>query len=135
MSLEPLGWTVGIMLGAAIAAFLGGYLPSWGVALAPAAAILVCAIGTHRVPEDDTLAWVLRVTVALTIGFVATTAPLTLFRLDQSPEAAAEAGEILFMRELAGVKSILAVRWAVMASMTPVGAIALFLRRRQLRAG
>jgi hypothetical protein len=134
MRREPLGWAVGIPLGAAIAAFLGGYLPSWGVAIAPAAGTLVFAIGTYQVPEDDSLAWVLRVTVALTIGFVVTTAPLTLDRLSSSPEAALEAEEVLLVRGIDEVRSKLITMWIVMASMVPVGAIALFQRRRRLEA-
>jgi hypothetical protein len=134
MRREPLGWGVGITLGAAIAAFLGGYLPSWGVAIAPAAGTLVFAVGTHQVPEDENLAWVLRVTLALTIGFVVTTAPVTLDRLSSSPEAALEAEEILLVRGIDEVKGKLITMWIVMASMVPVGAIALFRRRRRLQS-
>ncbi len=75
----------------------------------------------------------LRVTVALTVGFVATTAPITLARLDASPEAAMEAEEVLLVRGEDEVKAKLIQMWIVMASMVPVGMLALFWRRRELK--
>jgi len=134
MKKEPLGWGLGLTIGVAIAAFMGGYIPSWGVALAPAAATAVFAVGAYRVPEDDTLAWVLRITVALTVGFVVTTAPITLDRLGASPEAAAEAEELLLVRGIDEIEGKLTRMWVVMASMAPLGAIALALRPRRIRA-
>lgn len=131
MRREPLGWGLGITMGAALAVFLGGYLPSWGVALAPAVATAVFSVGAYQVPEDDTLGWVLRLTVALTLGFVAATAPVTLARIHSSPEAAAEAMDVLLAPDLATLERRLSIMWAVMASMTPVGAGALALRGRR----
>jgi hypothetical protein len=132
MRREPLGWSLGITVGAALAAFMGGYVPSWGVALAPAAATLVFSVGAFRLPEDDTLAWVLRVTLALTVGFVAVTAPVTLSRLGESPEAALEAEELLSVRGIDEVEAKLRAMWIVMGSMVPIGAIALGRRWRLL---
>ncbi len=130
---EPLGWGVGVGVGAALAAFLGAYLPGWGTALAPAAATLIFAVGTHQVPEDALLAWVLRVTVALTIGFVATTVPLTLARLAESEDVALEARDMLNAFSLEDAYATLYSMWIVMASMTPVGIGALAWRARRLR--
>jgi hypothetical protein len=129
---EPLGWGLSIGAGAVLASFVGAYLPGWGAALAPAAATLVFAVGTHRVPEDALLAWTLRVTVALTIGFLATTVPVTLARLAESEEAALEARDLLNAVSLEEARATLRAMWSVMGSMVPVGILALASRARRL---
>ncbi|MBW2462895.1 MAG: hypothetical protein JRH11_14680 [Deltaproteobacteria bacterium] len=133
MRREPLGWGLGIACGAALAIFLGPYLPSWGVALAPAVATAVFAVGAYQVPDDETLAWVLRLTVALTLGFAAATVPVTLTRIHSSPEAVEEALDVLLVPDLEALQTRLTIMWTVMVSMTPIGAIALAMRPRRMR--
>lgn len=131
---EPLAWGLGVAFGGMIAAFIGGYLPTWGVALAAPGATLMFAIGAVQVPEDPWVARVLRTTVALTIGFIAVTVPVTLGRLSDSEEAALHAQDVLGARDLDEVTSALTTMWIAMAAMVPVGAGALVLRARRLKA-
>jgi hypothetical protein len=130
---EPLAWAVAIGLGAAFAAIIGPYLPGWGAALAPAAATLVFAVGVVRVPDDSFLAQTLRVTVALTIGFVATSTPVTLARLAESEQMVRDARDMLDALSGADVYATLRARWITMASMVPIGIGALTIRRRRSR--
>ncbi len=129
----PLAWGLGAGAGCLVAALLGPYVPGWGVALAPAGATLVFAVGAIVVPEDESLAMVLRVTVALTLGFVATTVPVTLAWLAQGPERALELRLTLDTTSTEEAQERLTTMWLVMPSMVPVGAVALWARRRRAR--
>ena len=127
----PLAWGLGVGGGVLLAAIVSPYVPGWGAALAVPGATLVFSVGTLYAPEDETLAAVLHVTVAATVGFVATTVPVTATWLADRPEALMELREILLTATREEALAELHRMWIAQASMAPVGAVALWVRRRR----
>ncbi len=130
----PLAWGLGVSGGVLLAAIVSPYVPGWGVALAVPGATLVFSVGTLYAPEDEALATVLRVTVAGTVGFVATTVPVTASWLAETPEAMMELREILLTATREEALADLHRMWIAQGSMAPLGAVALWVRHRRLRA-
>lgn len=131
----PLAWGLGIGGGCLLAALVSPYVPGWGVALAVPGATLIFSVGTTVIPEDELLAGALRVTVALTIGFVATTVPVTLQWLERTPEAMMALREIVLTATREEALTQLHRMWIAQGCMVPVGLAALAVRRRRrLRA-
>lgn len=129
---EPLTWGVGVALGALVAVLLGPYVPGWGVALAVPAATLFFSLAVWVNPADALAAAILRATVALTVGFLATTIPLTLAWVAASPENALELRLTVAAETEADARRQLTIMWAVLPSAAPLGALALHRRRRTL---
>jgi len=134
-ALVPLGWGLGIGCGVLVGALVGPYLPGWGVALAPAGAVIVFSIGAVRVPEDEALGWVLRLTVVLTLGFLVASVPVTEAQITRRPEALVAMQDVLATRTTAEAHFQLRAMWAVMAAAVPIGALSLALRHGRRRAG
>ena len=130
----PLAWGLGAGAGVLLAALISPYVPGWGVALAVPGSTLVFSVGTIYAPEDELLAGVLRVTVAATVGFVATTVPVTSSWLANTPEAMMELREILLTATREEALAELHRMWIAQASMAPLGVIALAVRLRRMRA-
>ena len=113
----PIAWGLGITGGALAAVIVSPYVPGWGVALAPPGAILLFAIGAYIAPNDPLVAMVLRVATAVTLGFTATTVPITLDWLDAGvpmralllEEAGATRGELVWMWMAMGAGGIIGV--------------------------
>jgi len=129
----PLGWGLSIAAGCLVAVLIGPYVPSWGSALAPTAALAVFGIGAWRLPEDERLLWVLRVSVGLMAGFVASTVPVTLVHLSESGLAAAELAAALRVTDAQHAFTVLTRLWIVMGIGPVLGLGALALRHKRTR--
>ena len=130
LALWPLAYGLGAGAGALLAALLGAHGPSWGSALAFPVVSLLFAAGTWR--EDDGEQYVanlLRFTLAFSAGFLATTIPLTLLRLEEiATHAAATPSEAA---QVARMRADVTLRWALIGLALPAGAVALFMRKRR----
>lgn len=129
---EPLTWGVGAALGALVAVLLGPYVPGWGVTFAVPAATLLFALAVWVNPADALAAAIVRATAALTVGFLATTVPLTLLWAAASPQNTLELRLTLATETEADARRQLTIMWAVLPSALPFAALALHRRRRSL---
>lgn len=121
----PLVWGLGLACGATVAALLGAYVPSWGVALAIPVANTLLALGLRFAPESDEVPVALRVALALSTGFVVTTIPLTLFGLSELVRADLEIVLPHALRTTAAIRAQLVPLWAVMLVGLGIGAAGL----------
>ena len=121
----PLVWSLGLACGATLAALLGAYVPSWGVALAIPAANGLLALGLRFAPESDEVPVALRVSLALSSGFVVTTIPLTLFGLSELIRTDIEILLPHALRTTAAIRAELLPLWAVMLGGVAIGAAGL----------
>ena len=127
----PLAWGLGITTGALLATIVSPYVPGWGVALAPPAAVLLFAIGSALAPEDALPATVLRVSVALTIGFLAASIAITLAWLAEVPERSLALEEAVGERDPDDARVALLRMWTVMGFAVVIGVAGLLVRRRR----
>ncbi len=78
LSGAALTWSVGATTGACIAAFLGPFIPAWGMSIGVPVFAIVFAAMVVRDPRDEWLAGALRLIGAVALGFLVATIPLTL---------------------------------------------------------
>lgn len=133
----PFAWGFGLVAGAALAAMLGVYGPSWGVALVFPIEALIFGIATQFEDEPEHLANILRFIAAASIGFTMLTMPINLYHL---LKVVADAPDLLapaVAERAAAIRGQLWPRWAVIALALPIGVIALVIRlvRRLRREG
>jgi len=121
----PLVWGMGLACGSTVAALLGAYVPSWGVALAIPVANGLLALGLRFAPESTEVPVALRVSLAICTGFVLTTIPLTLFGLSEIVRTDLEVLLPHALRTTAAIRAQLVPLWAVMIAGLAIGAVGL----------
>ena len=131
----PLAWGLGVTTGALVAAIVSPYVPGWGVALAPPAAVVLFAIGTALTPDDALPAMVLRVSVALTIGFLASSVPITLAWLAAIPERSLALELAVGEGDAERARQTLMWMWTLMGAAAPIGIAGLVIARVRRRGG
>jgi hypothetical protein len=124
----PFAWGLGLLAGAALAAMIGVFGPSWGVAAAFPVVTLMFAIGAQFEEEDELIAHLVRFCAAAALGFTVITVPINLYYLlhlvaqapdNIAPEVASRATQL---------RAQLWPRWGVISLAIPVGTAALALR-------
>ncbi len=130
---DILAWMLGATFGAMVAAFLGPFVPSWGLALAPVIAVSAFAAGAITAPRDRLVGVVLRASTAFSVGFAAVLIPLTLDRLGRSAGAMADARDVLGMPADGSVEAALTLRWIALLTAFPIGIMGVFASRRRDR--
>jgi len=125
MQRAPLVWGMGLAFGSTLAAVLGAYIPSWGVALAIPGANLLLGLGLRFAPESDEVPVAMRIALALSTGFVVTTIPLTLFGLGELVRSDIEVLLPHAVRTTAALRAELVPLWAVMVAGLAIGAAGL----------
>lgn len=121
----PLVWGLGLACGSTVAALLGAYVPSWGVALAVPAANTLLALGLRFAPESDEVPVAMRISLALWTGFVVTTIPLTLFGIGELIRTDVEIFLPHAVETAAAIRAQLVPLWAVMIAGLAIGAAGL----------
>jgi hypothetical protein len=129
----PLAWSSGFAVGAAAAAALGEYVPTWGAALAFPSVAVLFALGSWRESASpdggEEITHLLRFTSGGALGFLAVNVPIALLRLSESlrgipPEELSRA-----LEHTTQLRMQLLARWAVIGLAVPIGATALVVRR------
>ncbi|HEY8430420.1 MAG TPA: hypothetical protein VIL20_18700, partial [Sandaracinaceae bacterium] len=129
----PFAWGFGVAAGFVLALVLGPYGPTWGTAAAFPAAAAVLSFGAWREDDGEELAHLLRATLGFTLGFLATTVPITLGRLAEMIELAPAASAKAVAAEVGRMRFQVLARWLVMALALPGGAAILALRPARRR--
>ena len=125
----PLAWGLGATSGALVAAIVSPYVPGWGIAVAPPAAMILFAVGGLVAPDDELVATVLRMSVALTLGFLAASIPLTLAWLAAVPERSLALEDAVGAATQSDARATLVEMWALMGAAVPIGITGLAARR------
>ena len=126
-----LTWGLSVSVGASLGLVLGVYVPSWGVVLAPPAAMLVLGAGLLHLPEDERIAVALRILMGFTLGFVPLTGWIWFWEMRDMTlqfQATRAAAEEVFAEGLGHM----CIRWALMLSLLPFGGWTLWKRRRRM---
>ena len=132
LAIWPLAWGAGVAAGLSVAALLGPYGPSWGVALAFPVVSLMFSFGSWREDDGEEMTHLLRLTLGFAIGFLACTIPLTLVRTEEMASVTSEDAATV-LAEVDRMRAQLLARWAVIALALPGGVATLLLRRRRPR--
>lgn len=135
LAVWPLAWGLGLAAGVGLAALLGPYGPSWGVASAFVAIVLVFSVGSFIERDGEELTHLLRASLGFTLGFLVLTVPLTLLRLDRMVGAASAESAATVLAEVSRMRAQLLARWLVIALAVPGGAVTLVLRRGRGASG
>jgi hypothetical protein len=137
MSMPPraaIAWATGAGLGIALAVGLGPFGPGWGAALAFPWLALLFAIGSWIERDGEGMTDLLRLTLALTIAFLAISVPITSGYLEAARELAGPAHAAAVLSHIAHLRAQLLLRWAVVGMGVPAGVALLALRRGRSRS-
>ncbi len=129
MTAGAIAWASGLSLGVALALALGPYGPGWGAAVAFPWVALLFAAGSWFERNGEGMTHLLRLTLALTIAFLAVSVPLTSAYIEAHEGIAGPARAAAVLKHVAWLRTQLLLRWAVVGLALPAGIAVLIVRR------